>query len=98
VNATIRGEDVLARVGGEEFVVLLRDITREGALDCAERLRSSVERTVFEAEGVRIPVTVSIGVATLTGTVHANSSDLLQAADRALYEAKRTGRNRVCPA
>ena len=98
LETTIRCEDVLARIGGEEFGVLLRDIVQESALACAERTRANVERSVFEIGGVRIPVTVSIGVGTLLIDVHANGAALVASADRALYEAKRAGRNRVVAA
>lgn len=98
VMEAIRREDLFARVGGEEFVVLLRDVDLDGSIECAERLRGAVERTTFDFNGVRIAVTVSVGVATLRAGVHANPAALLEAGDRALYEAKRGGRNRVCPA
>jgi two-component system cell cycle response regulator len=97
VAARLRHEDVFARVGGEEFVVLLRAIAADPAMVCAERLRSAVERTVFETGGAHIPVTISIGVATLS-VAHPSPKDLLEAADRALYEAKGSGRNRACRA
>ncbi len=92
-NATLRREDLLARIGGEEFAVLLRDIEEEPARACAERVRTKVETCPFETGGMRIPVTISIGVATLSS--HADAGALVAAADRALYEAKRAGRNRV---
>ncbi len=97
IAASIRTEDLLARVGGEEFVVLLRDIGLDNALDCADRLRRAVEQTVFEAEGTRIAVTISAGLAALDAA-HASRHALAEAADRALYEAKGAGRNRVCVA
>jgi diguanylate cyclase (GGDEF)-like protein len=98
VAASIRSEDVFARIGGEEFVVLLRDIAMGGAVECAERLRGAVEATLFETSGARIPVTLSVGVVTLQATAHASPKALVEAADRALYDAKRAGRNRVCAA
>jgi diguanylate cyclase len=91
-------EDLFARVGGEEFAIVLRDIPLERAVDCAERLRGAIEQTVFQVGEARIPVTVSVGVATLDATAHAKPDELVGAADKALYEAKRTGRNRVCQA
>jgi two-component system, cell cycle response regulator len=98
VSATIRVEDVFARVGGEEFVILLRDIPLAAAFECAERLRGYVEKAEFETGGKRIPITISSGVATLQPTVHSTHGALLESADRALYEAKAGGRNRVCTA
>jgi two-component system cell cycle response regulator len=96
VGGGIRCEDVFARVGGEEFVIVLRDIALPDAFECAERLRRAVERTEFEMDGMRIPVTISAGIAALQPTQHANHGALLEAADKALYDAKASGRNRVC--
>jgi diguanylate cyclase (GGDEF)-like protein len=93
VAVKIRSEDLFARVGGEEFTLLLRDIEGEGARQCAERLRSAVESATFEHDGVKIPVTISAGVATWAKGVTGQA--LLKAADLRLYEAKQGGRNRV---
>jgi diguanylate cyclase (GGDEF)-like protein len=98
IESVIRREDVLGRVGGEEFAILLRDIAPRGALDCAERIRAHVERSTFEAPGAVIPITISIGVATLEPATSLSPVGLFEAADRALYAAKHTGRNRVCVA
>jgi len=95
VTTAIRCEDVFARIGGEEFAVLLRDTGPESAAQCGERLRASVEASAFETEGVRIPVTISVGVATLQGAAHPSPEALLATADGALYDAKRAGRNCV---
>ena len=89
---SIRGVDVAGRFGGEEFLVLLRDASRERALQVAERLRAAIESGgLAYADGK--PVTMSIGVA------YARSSDgpneVVERADRALYRAKNGGRNRV---
>jgi diguanylate cyclase (GGDEF)-like protein len=91
----VRGEDVVCRYGGEEFAVVLCGVRADDALDRAERIRSRVAETElhWHQQGLT-SVTVSIGVATYP--VHARSSDkLMRAADAALYQAKRTGRNRV---
>lgn len=94
----VRGIDLVARFGGEEFTVVMPETDAAGAMVIAERLRRDVERTLFEARGgATLPVTVSIGVAEFQGvgdTVEA----LTQRADRALYSAKRSGRNRVVAA
>jgi diguanylate cyclase (GGDEF)-like protein len=88
----VRGVDTAARYGGEEFAIILPQAGEEGALVVAERLRSRIERT--EVPGVGF-ITASLGVATFP--LHASSRELLvTTADRALYQAKRTGRNRVC--
>jgi len=95
----VRNEDVVARYGGEELVVLSRAIGDEGALNLAERLRRVVEALAVTVDaGPAMRVTVSIGVA-VHPTVDAASADqLFAAADKALYAAKDAGRNRVCVA
>jgi len=98
VSGTIRPEDTFARIGGEEFVVLLRGIARHEAFVWAERMRGAVERAVFDAGDVRIPVTISVGVATSRPAGNGSPKAILEAADAALYEAKRAGRNRVAGA
>ena len=92
----VRTEDVVARYGGEEIVVLTRAIGVDGALHLAERLRRLVEELRVEVEeGPPVEVTVSIGVAVFPAVPIAASADLIAAADRALYRAKQEGRNRV---
>ena len=94
MTATIRAEDVLARYGGEEFAVICREIDVEGARILGERLRAAIEGHRFEHGGKVIPVTVSIGAA-VEGKVD-DAHAFIAAADAAMYEAKRAGRNRVC--
>jgi diguanylate cyclase (GGDEF)-like protein len=93
--STIRTEDIFARYGGEEFAVICRAEKLANAAILAERLRSMVEHTPFEHEGARLPVTISIGVAAHPDLQIETATDLITAADEALYEAKRSGRNRV---
>ena len=95
ILATVRKEDVFARYGGEEFVVMSRGIDYEGTLLFADRLREWVERYPFEWEGTRLPVTTSLGVATIPGVKADTPAELIQHADDALYRAKEGGRNRV---
>lgn len=95
VGDTVRNEDLLARYGGEEFALLLREASEEQALACAERCRVAVDRTDFLFSGTPIKVTISLGVATLRDTDFTQAEDLIAAADRYLYRAKRGGRNRV---
>lgn len=90
----LRQADVLARFGGEEFVVLLPQVGERGAVESAERIRAALERSGIHPGGPRKRLTVSIGLAMLRD--HADTSEaLLRAADEALYRAKDAGRNRV---
>jgi diguanylate cyclase (GGDEF)-like protein len=93
MTTTIRAEDVLARYGGEEFAIICREIEADGARALAERLRAAVEQHRFEHGGQVIPVTVSVGVAVERKVDDAQA--FVAAADAAMYEAKRAGRNRV---
>jgi len=100
-RAELRGSDVLARYGGEEFVALLIRTDTDVALEVAERIRKSVAKQTFTSiDGQVFRLTLSAGVATtchlLGGLV--NSEDLVADADKALYEAKEQGRNRVVSA
>jgi diguanylate cyclase (GGDEF)-like protein len=86
--------DVLARIGGEEFALLMPETSLPQAQIVAERLRSEVAGGSSVAAAHAIPATVSIGVATSDAAMN-DVSDLMKAADQALYDAKRAGRNRV---
>jgi diguanylate cyclase (GGDEF)-like protein len=89
---------VLARYGGEEFVVVLPGVNQEDAVDWAELMRLSVAKYRFLTENkVQIPITLSAGLATYP-TIGTGAENLLQLADEALYQAKETGRNKVCVA
>jgi diguanylate cyclase (GGDEF)-like protein len=95
-QSTIRTEDVLARYGGEEFAIVCRGIALLNAGVLGERLRARVEQEHFDYQGTRLPVTISVGVAALPEANASVPSELIRDADSALYEAKRSGRNRVC--
>lgn len=98
LRGCIRGTDVVCRYGGEEFVVVGADSDLDSSLKCAERLRHAVELEASAAfPQLERPVTVSIGVA-IRNDVTRTPEMLLKAADEALYQAKQTGRNRVCSA
>jgi len=93
IAAAVRDVDLPARYGGEEFVVLLRNPSRPVALEVGERIREAVEGLDLRAAGVE-RVTVSVGAAVGDGGAD-RVPELVEAADRALYRAKRFGRNRV---
>lgn len=92
---TLRSEDVLCRVGGEEFAVIARSTTAQNTLIMAERLRQRIASAPVIHAGQRIPVTTSIGVVGFDRLLHASTETFYQAADQALYQAKDGGRNRV---
>jgi two-component system, cell cycle response regulator len=94
IRGVTRSTDVVARFGGEEFAVVVADATPEAVAEMAERIRNSVAAEPIALADTAIPVTVSVGAACLPE--HAGTVDhLVSAADAALYDAKRTGRNRV---
>ena len=93
-SAHIRQKDIFARFGGEEFVILLGNTNAKDAADIAERIRASVNTHAFVYEGKRLPITCSLGVAELMSDME-SATTLLKRADKALYEAKNSGRNRV---
>ena len=90
-----RSSDIAARMGGEEFALLLPEATAEAAVAAGERLRKLIAGTVIVADGKSIPVTISIGASACTADTR-TIEDLLNEADIALYAAKHGGRNRVC--
>jgi diguanylate cyclase (GGDEF)-like protein len=94
---TVRQIDVLGRIGGEEFAILLPETNLDSACRVAERLRRIIAGTPVETESGSVDITASFGVMTLDDT-HATLDTLLAGADKALYQAKRDGRNRVCSA
>jgi diguanylate cyclase (GGDEF)-like protein len=95
IAAHVRRDDLVARVGGEEFALLLPEIPLESARVVAEKLRALVARTAFRFEDTEIPVTASFGVSSITPEASLTAVELYRHADEHLYEAKRSGRNRV---
>lgn len=91
----LRTEDMFARFGGEEFAVILRGVNLTGAARLGERLRATVAAVPVVADGATIPVTISLGCATLACCSEKSEEALLAVADRRLYSAKNAGRNRV---
>jgi diguanylate cyclase (GGDEF)-like protein len=98
VLANLRQGDTLARYGGEEFAVVLRQCSAGGAVRLAERMRAAIQDHTFEYSGHQFRITTSVGIATFVGSNCAEPSELIQAADASLYEAKSRGRNRVVSA
>jgi diguanylate cyclase (GGDEF)-like protein len=94
LKASRRDGDLCCRYGGEEFLLLLEQTGGEDALAIAERLRRKVEELPFEVEGERVPLSMSCGVACFPDLYLRAAAELILFADEALYEAKRSGRNR----
>ena len=94
IGQSIRTTDKAARFGGEEFVVLLREIDQDTALLLAERIRRSIEEATIRHGETMIPATVSIGVA-INAEGDRDVQDIIERADQGLYVAKKTGRNRT---
>lgn len=92
-TGSLRSHDLIGRIGGEEFCILLPDISEANAISTAKRLRKEISELPFAYEGQLLRVTVSIGVATLAEGEDLPS--LMQRADRALYRAKEAGRDEV---
>lgn len=96
IKAQLRNVDMVFRFGGEEFLILLSNTSREAAAVVGERLRKATQAQDYWADGKRIELTVSLGCSTLLAAESAES--LLRRADNALYVAKREGRNRLAMA
>ena len=94
IKAQLRESDIPARYGGEEFAVLLPYTHIDEAKIVGERLRKAVEEASIQLDKLNINVTISMGLAELTPDL--SGEELFKLADKALYEAKESGRNRVC--
>lgn len=95
LRKAVRTSDVVCRLGGEEFIVVCPATDQQAASVCGERVRASVAANVIPFRSVEHRVTVSVGAAALTPTGGV-PEDLVKAADEGVYEAKKSGRNRVC--
>ncbi|HKM29420.1 MAG TPA: GGDEF domain-containing protein, partial [Bacilli bacterium] len=91
----VREGDIVIRYGGEEFMAILPGASQTDARQIAERLRRTVEETVIHHGGQEIKVTISIGINSFPENDVTNVNELIDAADKALYKAKETGRNKV---
>jgi len=94
VSDELRRSDTIARYGGDEFIILLPETHRRGAMDTAERIRKSIEGSQFDIRGTQLNVTVSLGLASYPDD-GGNIDVVVDKADKALYRAKRRGRNRA---
>lgn len=90
ISKAIRGSDIFVRIGGEEFSILMPDTDLSKGMEIAERLRILVQEKEFEYNGNKIPITISLGLAQYGGETVAQ---MIEKADKALYEAKANGRN-----
>jgi diguanylate cyclase (GGDEF)-like protein len=95
LRSSVRSIDFTARYGGEEFAVILPEVNGQGAAVVAERIRRSIEKHPFPGEEGPLHVTVSIGVAEFKPSRMRTASQLIAEADKALYQSKEMGRNRV---
>jgi diguanylate cyclase (GGDEF)-like protein len=92
----VRAEDVLVRYGGEEFLIVARELSPQQGLEFAERMRSRVQAEPMTLpDGTQLPITVSVGVASLRQGVDSDPAAIIARADAALYRVKQGGRNRV---
>jgi diguanylate cyclase (GGDEF)-like protein len=94
-NNTVRATDLVGRLGGEEFIILLPNTTLEAARGLAEKLRANIERHPTPWESSVIKTTISIGLASTSAAENRDFDHLYTAADKALYQAKERGRNKV---
>ena len=94
IETMTRKSDVFARIGGEEFTILLNNTSLKGAQVIAEKMRIKIENKVFSYNNASIDITISIGISELTA-LNTSIEDLYKQADKQLYSAKNNGRNRV---
>lgn len=95
IQKNLRETDILCRYGGEEFAILLPETDIQLARKIAQRIRLNVANKPFEVPNMELKITISIGVAWMPGRV-TSIETLLKQADQAMYQAKRSGRNKVC--
>lgn len=96
IKVNTRNIDIPARYGGDEFLIVLSEVGDDGARHFCERLRRSIEKTTFTNGEDSIQLTCSIGYAIMSPGEIVAAKELVRRADHALYQAKRTGRNRFC--
>jgi len=96
LKSKCRGQDIVARLGGEEFAFMLPGTNRLGAAVFAERVRSAIEQERLVIGGTLLSITTSLGIASYGIDTTGGINELLKIADRRLYLAKHSGRNRIC--
>jgi two-component system cell cycle response regulator len=92
-DSNLRATDVLARIGGEEFAILLPETDRKMAAVIGERIRTAIEEKKFKGPDHTVSITTSVGCTSCNGKIKTTPEILCKTADHALYTAKRTGRN-----
>jgi diguanylate cyclase (GGDEF)-like protein/PAS domain S-box-containing protein len=96
LSQTVRSRDIVGRIGGDEFIILLSDSDKQAAEKFARRLCQRISTRRINSENNCIKITASMGIATFSGEGDLTLDDLMERADKALYQAKRQGRNQVC--
>jgi len=95
LTSSLREVDLAARYGGEEFAVIMPQTSKVNAATVAERIARQIAQVEHSFDGAKVVLTASIGVAEIADLQQATAENLVKSADIALYEAKRTGRNRI---
>jgi diguanylate cyclase (GGDEF)-like protein len=95
LKSNVRATDLVARYGGDELAVMLIETNTKSALEVAEKLKQAVASHAFQWQTQKLSVNVSIGLASAPAQGVQDASDLVNGADRALYQAKKAGRNAV---
>jgi diguanylate cyclase (GGDEF)-like protein len=96
IKKILRNESSIARIGGEEFTVIVRNTSEKGIISVAQRIRHTINSAPFEICGKDVKLTASIGISVFSTKSKNSKKKLFEEADRRLYKAKENGRNRIC--
>ena len=97
ISSSIRNDiDKLVRYGGDEFLVIMPETSKDSAYRIAERTRTAVEKNLFDYKGISLRMTASLGIATFRPDAQKNVEDVIEEVDRVLYDAKKSGKNTIC--